>query len=108
MRTIALGNYDVLTASLAEQAGAQVVYMSGSSVSTSGPPCTDVGTTTMIEMVDRAGVAGIHIEDQTFPEECSLFRDKSMIETDEMVQKVRAAVEARENVDIQIHRPHGH
>lgn len=50
----ALGGYDALSASLIEQAGGEVVYMSGSSVSTSTHGYPDVGLTTMTEMVDRA------------------------------------------------------
>lgn len=51
--TIALGGYDALTASIAERAGAEVAYMSGSSVSTSVHGNPDVGLTTMTEMVNR-------------------------------------------------------
>lgn len=126
----AMGGYDALSASLIEQAGGDVVYMSGSSVSTSTHAYPDVGVTTMTEMVTRArqmvnavdvpvfcdadtgygnpinvmrtveeyesaGVAGIHIEDQTFPKKCGHFDDKSVVPTEEMVQKLRAASDAR-------------
>ncbi len=125
----AMGGYDALSASLIEQAGGEVVYMSGSSVSTSTHGYPDVGLTTMTEMTERArqmanavdipvfcdadtgygnpinvirtveefesaGVAGIHIEDQTFPKKCGHFEDKSVIATEEMVQKIRAATDA--------------
>lgn len=50
----AMGGYDALSASLIEQAGGEVVYMSGSSVSTSTHGYPDVGLTTMTEMVERA------------------------------------------------------
>jgi carboxyvinyl-carboxyphosphonate phosphorylmutase len=50
----AMGGYDALSAKLIEQAGGEVVYMSGSSVSTSTHGYPDVGLTTMTEMVDRA------------------------------------------------------
>lgn len=50
----AMGAYDALSASLVEQAGGDVVYMSGSSVSTTVHGYPDVGVTTMTEMVDRA------------------------------------------------------
>ena len=126
----AMGGYDALSASLIEGAGGEVVYMSGSSVSTSTHAYPDVGVTTMTEMVTRArqmvnavdvpvfcdadtgygnpinvvrtveeyesaGVAGIHIEDQTFPKKCGHFEDKSVVPTEEMVQKIRAASDAR-------------
>lgn len=50
----AMGGYDALSAKLIEQAGGEVVYMSGSSVSTSTHGYPDVGLTTLTEMTDRA------------------------------------------------------
>lgn len=48
------GAWDALTARMAEQAGAEAVYMSGSCVSSSVHGGPDVGLTTMTEMVRRA------------------------------------------------------
>ncbi len=48
----------------------------------------------VIEM-ERAGLAGIHIEDQVLPKRCGHLDGKSLIETDEMARKIRAAVDAR-------------
>ena len=48
-----------------------------------------------IRLMEAAGAAGINIEDQTFPKRCGHMNDKSVIPTEEMVQKVRAAVAAR-------------
>ena len=48
---------------------------------------------------EHTGVAGIHIEDQIWPKRCGHFEGKSVIPVDEMVQKIRAAREARENPD---------
>lgn len=50
----AIGGYDGLSARVVEQVGGDVVYMSGSAVSTSVHGKPDVGLTTMTEMVDRA------------------------------------------------------
>jgi 2,3-dimethylmalate lyase len=44
---------------------------------------------------EAAGVAGIHIEDQVAPKKCGHMEGKLVIPPEEMVQKVRAAVEAR-------------
>lgn len=44
---------------------------------------------------EAAGAAGCHIEDQVFPKKCGFFPGKQVIPLNEMVQKVRAAVEAR-------------
>ncbi len=42
----------------------------------------------------RAGVAALHLEDQTFPKRCGHLDDKSLIPVEEMGQKVRAACDA--------------
>jgi 2-methylisocitrate lyase-like PEP mutase family enzyme len=44
---------------------------------------------------EAAGVAGIHIEDQVAPKKCGHMDGKFVIPAEEMVAKVRAAVEAR-------------
>ena len=51
---VSMGAYDALSSKLIEQAGGEVVYMSGSSVSTSIHGYPDVGLTTLTEMVNRA------------------------------------------------------
>ena len=48
---------------------------------------------------EQAGVAGIHIEDQLFPKKCGFFEGKQVIPAEEMVQKVRAALDARTDPD---------
>ena len=47
----------------------------------------------------RAGVAGIHLEDQVFPKRCGHLAGKSVIPVDEMVAKIKAAVDARDDPD---------
>jgi len=42
----------------------------------------------------RIGVAAFHLEDQTFPKRCGHLNDKSVIPTDEMMQKIAAAKDA--------------
>lgn len=49
---------------------------------------------TVAEM-ERAGAAAIHIEDQVNPKKCGHLEGKALIEPDEMVKKVVAAVESR-------------
>ena len=51
---------------------------------------------------ERAGAAGIQIEDQVFPKKCGHFTGKDVIPVGEMVQKVKAAVDSRQNADFQI------
>lgn len=55
-----------------------------------------------IRMLERAGASGIQIEDQVFPKKCGHFSGKEVIPTGEMVQKIKAAVDARVDGDIQI------
>ena len=50
----------------------------------------------------RTGVAAIHIEDQEFPKRCGHLDNKRVIPEAEMVQKIRAAVEARTDPDFTI------
>lgn len=47
--------------------------------------------------LERAGAAAIQIEDQVFPKRCGHMEGKSVIPSDEMVLKVRAAQAARRN-----------
>lgn len=47
---------------------------------------------------ERAGIAGFHIEDQVVPKRASYFRDRiHIIPRDEFIQKIKLAVESREN-----------
>jgi len=55
-----------------------------------------------VRVFERAGAAGIQIEDQVFPKKCGHFAGKDVIPLDEMVQKIHAAVDARKDGDLQI------
>jgi carboxyvinyl-carboxyphosphonate phosphorylmutase len=55
-----------------------------------------------VQEYERAGVAGLHIEDQVFPKRCGHFEGKDVISTDEMVGKIRAALAARTDPDLVI------
>ncbi|WP_097976558.1 oxaloacetate decarboxylase [Streptomyces sp. gb14] len=52
-----------------------------------------------LALYERIGVAGLHIEDQTFPKRCGHLDDKSLVPTEEMARKVRALAEARTDPD---------
>ncbi|MFH1154473.1 MAG: oxaloacetate decarboxylase [Pseudomonadota bacterium] len=51
---------------------------------------------------EKAGVAAIHIEDQTWPKRCGHMSGKSVIPAAEMAEKIKAAVDARKNQDFLI------
>src|SRR5262247_90062 len=48
---------------------------------------------------EKAGVAGLHIEDQVAPKKCGHIAGKQVIPTAEFVQKIRAAVEYKTDAD---------
>jgi 2-methylisocitrate lyase-like PEP mutase family enzyme len=52
-----------------------------------------------VRAFERAGVAGIHIEDQDWPKRCGHMFGKRVIPKAEMAQKIRAARDARRDPD---------
>jgi 2-methylisocitrate lyase-like PEP mutase family enzyme len=48
-----------------------------------------------VRAFERAGAAGVMIEDQVWPKRCGHMKGKEVIGADEMVQKIRAAADAR-------------
>jgi len=50
-----------------------------------------------IQQLERAGLAGVHIEDQVSPKRCGHLEGKEVIPTEAMVAKIKAAVRARSN-----------
>jgi methylisocitrate lyase len=56
---------------------------------------------TVIEM-ERAGLAGIHLEDQISPKRCGHLEGKSLISPSEMAKKVTAAISAKKDQDFMI------
>lgn len=55
-----------------------------------------------VQLYERAGVAGLHLEDQMLPKRCGHFGGKTLVSTGEMVGKIKAALDARINPDLQI------
>src|SRR5215469_4410217 len=58
----------------------------------------NVGRT--IQVLERSGANAIQLEDQEFPKRCGHFSGKSVIDCAEMVQKIHAAVDARDDADL--------
>lgn len=46
-----------------------------------------------VQAFERIGVAGLHLEDQTFPKRCGHLNDKSIIPAEEMCHKIKVARE---------------
>jgi len=55
-----------------------------------------------IRQLEQAGLAGCHIEDQEFPKRCGHLAGKEVVDVDEMVGKIKAAVRARRDQDFLI------
>ena len=49
----------------------------------------------VVREFEKAGCAALHLEDQVSPKRCGHMAGKSCIPAEEMVQKVKAAVDAR-------------
>lgn len=60
----------------------------------------NVGRT--VRALERAGAAAVQIEDQVMPKKCGHFTGKEVVTTGEMVGKIQAAVDAREDADLVI------
>ncbi len=48
-----------------------------------------------INLLEEAGLAGCHLEDQVNPKRCGHLDSKSVVSADEMIRRIRAAVQAR-------------
>ncbi|WP_447978296.1 methylisocitrate lyase [Candidatus Nitrospira bockiana] len=64
-----------------------------------GPP---LNVARAVEEFERAGVAGIQLEDQEMPKKCGHLPGKRLVPVDEMVAKLRAAAAARRDRDFVI------
>ena len=61
-----------------------------------------VNLTRTVKLLERAGADAIQIEDQVFPKRCGHFDGKAVIGKDEMVAKIKAAVDARSDPEVLI------
>jgi 2-methylisocitrate lyase-like PEP mutase family enzyme len=55
-----------------------------------------------VKVLERAGAAGLQIEDQVFPKKCGHFEGKDIVPLEDMISKVKAAVDTRRDGDLQI------
>ncbi len=62
----------------------------------------ELNTFRTIRAFEKAGVAGVHIEDQAFPKRCGHLEDKELISLDDYLAKIRAADDARRDKDFVI------
>lgn len=52
-----------------------------------------------VEEFERAGLAGLHLEDQEFPKRCGHLSGKKLVPAEEFVQKIAAAAAAKSDPD---------
>ena len=55
-----------------------------------------------VRLLERAGASALQIEDQVFPKKCGHFSGKQVIPLDEMLGKLKAALDSRNDPDLQI------
>ena len=55
-----------------------------------------------VRMLERAGASAVQIEDQVFPKKCGHFAHKGVIPLAEMLGRFRAALDARQDSNLQI------
>jgi 2-methylisocitrate lyase-like PEP mutase family enzyme len=63
-----------------------------------------VNTWRTMRVLERAGASAIQLEDQDFPKRCGHFNGKGVIPTQDMVSKIKAAVDARKGDTLVIAR----
>jgi methylisocitrate lyase len=101
-----LGQPDLNLLTLDEMAGAVHRMASRLSVPVVADGDTGHGGVHNVERTvaefERAGAAGVILEDQVSPKRCGHFAGKDVIPADEMVVKLRAAVAARQDKDFVI------
>ena len=55
-----------------------------------------------IRILERSGASAIQLEDQVFPKKCGHFSNKAIVPTVEMVNKIKASVDARLDPELKI------
>jgi carboxyvinyl-carboxyphosphonate phosphorylmutase len=61
-----------------------------------------VNMTRTIREFEQSGIAGVHIEDQTWPKKCGHVAGRKVIDVNEMIGKIKAALDARKDQDFLI------
>ncbi|MDD1712672.1 MAG: isocitrate lyase/PEP mutase family protein [Methanoregulaceae archaeon] len=101
-----LGKPDVSLMTLTEMAGCASRIVDAVTIPVFADGDTGYGNVTnvvrTVELYEKAGVAGIFIEDQVFPKRCGHMDGKEIVQDREMVGKIRAAVDAKCDPDLVI------
>ena len=115
-----VGTINANHALLAQRAGYQAIYLSGGGVAAGSLGLPDLGISTLDDVLtdirritdvcslpllvdaDKAGAAGLHIEDQVGAKRCGHRPNKAIVSKEEMVDRIRAAVDAKTDPDFVI------
>ena len=93
---MAPGVVDAMYARLVAEAGFEAMYMIADADNGFGGP---LNVRRAIQLYERGGVAAVHLEDQVLPKRCGHLSGKQLISAEDMVAKVKAAVDARVDPD---------
>src|SRR6267143_2014820 len=91
-----------------EQAGFEAVYVSGAGLANSTAVDADIGfgegeaVAQTIRELEKAGLAGCHLEDQEFPKRCGHLAGKTVVDLGMMIARIKASVAARRDPDFLI------
>ena len=101
-----LGEPDTSQLSLAELADHYARLCAAVSIPVFGDGDTGFGNVSnvrrTVRALERAGLAGFFIEDQTFPKRCGHMPGKGTVSAEEMLGKIKAALDARQDSDLVI------
>ena len=101
-----LGEPDTSQLSMTELADHYARLCEAVSIPVFGDGDTGFGNVTNVRRTvrayERAGLAGLFIEDQTFPKRCGHMPGKGVVSAEEMLGKIKAALDARRDPDLVI------
>jgi 2-methylisocitrate lyase-like PEP mutase family enzyme len=92
------GAPNALAARIIADLGFKAVYLTGAGLTNThlGLPFGNaINVTHTVRLLEQAGASAVQIEDQHSPKRCGHFEGKDLIPLEEMVGKVRAAVDTR-------------
>ena len=89
------GVINAYNAMMATELGFQALYLSGGGVANNSCGLPELGIKRCIKSMIKAGVAAVHIEDQVDQKRCGHLDGKQLISQQEMVDRLKACIDAR-------------
>ena len=92
----ALGIWDPYTARVAESLGIECVHLGGYQLGAHYVTSEPLHVMRAVREIEKAGAAGLHIEDQIYPKRAHYHKGvEHVVPREEMVEKIKAALAAR-------------